>query len=187
MIQTLANLYDGFFGAIERITTGWFLGLAARLTFASVLLFYFWNSALTKIESGFTGLFTLTTGAYGQILPSVAEAVQYDTDKIAFLPYGLIAYLGTYSEFILPALIVVGLFTRAAAFAMLGFVAVMTYVDVNFHNVEAKTIGNFFDRVQDSSLADQRLLWAFLLIVLVVKGAGAISLDALLAKSIRRN
>lgn len=55
---------------------------------------------------------------------------------------------------------------------MLAFIAVMTYVDINLHSVDAKTIGAFFDRIHNSALADQRLLWAFPLIVLVVKGAG---------------
>lgn len=182
MIGALRRLYVGLFQGIESITEGWLLGLAARATFASVLLFYFWNSALTKIGSGFSGLFTPTIGAYGQIVPKAAEEAGYSADKIAFFPYKLIVFAGTYSEFLLPALIVVGLFTRAAALAMLGFIAVMTYVDINFHGVEAKTIGAFFDRVQDSAIADQRLLWAFILLVLVVKGAGAISLDALLGR-----
>ncbi len=182
MIWTIRDLYNGFFGAIERATQGWFIGLAARLTFASVLLLYFWNSALTKIGSGFMGIFVPTIGAYGQILPSVSERYIFDIDKIPFFPYGLIVYFGTYSEFILPVLVVVGLFTRAAALGMLIFIAVMTYVDINFHGVEAKTIGAFFDRIQDSAIADQRLLWAFLLIVLVLKGAGAMSLDQLFGR-----
>lgn len=183
MFGMIRGFYIGFFGAIERATEGWLIGLTARLTFASVLLFYFWNSALTKIGNGVLGIFSPTIGAYGQILPNVSEQYSYNIDSIPYFPYGLIVHLGTYSEFILPALIVVGLFTRAAALGMLIFIAVMTFVDISFHSVDAKTVGAFFDRIQDSALADQRLLWAFPLMVLVVKGAGLVSLDALLDRN----
>ncbi len=187
MFGMIKDAYNGFFGAIERVTEGWFIGLAARLTFASILLPYFWNSALTKIGSGFLGVFSMTTGAYAQILPSVSQQYSYNIEKIPFFPYGLIVYLGTYSEFILPVLIVVGLFTRGAALGMLAFIAVMTYVDINLHSIDAKTIGAFFDRIHDSALADQRLLWAFPLIVLVVKGAGLVSFDSLLCRIFGRS
>jgi putative oxidoreductase len=186
MLSKFVDVYDGFFGAIERATEGWFIGLTARLTFASVLLVYFWNSALTKIGSGISGIFSPTIGAYAQILPGVAESYSYNIDTIPFLPYGLIVFLGTYTEFILPALIVVGLLTRLSALGMVVFIAVMTYIDINFLAADAKTIGAFFDRNPSSLIADQRLLWAFLLIVLVVKGPGFISVDALLGRLVGR-
>jgi putative oxidoreductase len=39
-----------------------------------------------------------------------------------------------------------------------------------------------FDRVHDSVIADQRLLWIFPLIYLAVKGGGPISVDTILSK-----
>ncbi|PLX35947.1 MAG: hypothetical protein C0606_17845 [Hyphomicrobiales bacterium] len=170
------------FTALERALDGWFLGLAARFVFAGVLLFYFWNSALTKIGSGFPGIFVPQDSAYFQILPSVVEQFNYNVASVPFLPYGIIVYAGTYAEFLLPFLIVVGLFTRLASLGMIGFIVVQSSVDILFHGVDAATIGALFDRVQDAAIMDQRALWIFVLVALVVKGAGAISLDALIGK-----
>jgi putative oxidoreductase len=174
------NLYTGFFGAIQKAFEDWFLGLAARLVFASVLLFYFLNSALTKVGVGIPGSFIPGAGAYAQILPKIAEQANYNVSQIAFFPYGLIVWAGTYAEFILPVLVVAGLFTRFAALGMIGFIAVMTYVDITAHNVDAQTIGRFFDTIANAPIADQRLMWSFPLLYLVIRGPGALSLDAML-------
>ncbi len=181
-MRFLCGLYNGFFSLIQKVAGDWFLGLAARLVFASVLLGYFLNSALTKVGSGFPGIFIVSDGAYAQILPSIAESVGYDTSKIDFIPYGLIVHLGTYAEFVFPFLILVGLFTRFAALAMIGFVAVMTYVDIAFHGLGAKAIGMPFDRIHDSVVWDQRLLWVFPLVYLVIRGAGRFSFDGMLSR-----
>ena len=110
------------------------------------------------------------------------EAAGGDVDAVAFLPWGLIVTLGTYAEFILPVLIIVGLFSRLAAVGMIIFIAVQTLVDITVHKVEPETIGALFDRFPDSVILDQRLLWMVPLIYLAIKGAGLISLDALLVK-----
>lgn len=94
----------------------------------------------------------------------------------------LIVLAGTYAEFILPALILIGLFTRLSSLAMIGFIVVMSIVDITGHGASAKTIGALFDRIQDGVIADQRLLWIFPLIYLIIKGAGAISVDGLLGR-----
>ena len=164
-----------------RALDGWFIGLPARLTFAAVLFGYFWNSALTKIGDGPLGFLNITDGAYVQILPSVMEANSYDSSALSFFPWGLIVFLGTYAELVLPVLIVAGLFTRLAALGMLVFIAVQSYVDIAFHRAGPEAIGALFDRLPSAPIADQRALWAFLLLTLVVKGGGALSLDALLA------
>ena len=41
---------------------------------------------------------------------------------------------------------------------------------------DAKFIGSWLNRIPDAMLMDQRLLWVFPLIVLVIKGAGALSI-----------
>ena len=187
MIDGLRRLYGGVFGAIENVLNGWFLGLSARLAFSSVLMMYFLNSALTKVGSGFPGSIIPTSGAYAQMLPPVAEQYGYNADKIPFFPWTIIVYAGTYAEFVLPVLILVGLFTRAASLGMIGFIAVMTFVDINFHGLDAKTIGEFFDRIQDAAVVDQRLLWCFPLLYLAVKGPGLISLDAILGGLIKKD
>jgi putative oxidoreductase len=180
ILQTLTRLYARIFSSIEQALDGWFLGLAARLVFLAVLYLYFLNSALTKVGDGLLGLIHLSAGAYYQIVPQAVDAAGGDVDAISFLPWGLIVHLGTYAEFVLPALIVAGLFTRAAALGMIGFIAVQTLVDITLHMVDATTIGALFDRFPDSVIADQRLLWIFPLAYLAIKGAGLVSLDALL-------
>ncbi|MEM0990851.1 MAG: DoxX family protein [Pseudomonadota bacterium] len=164
---------------IDHATDGWLLGLAARLVFAAVLFLYYWNAALTKIGEGFFGIFQIADGAYFQIVPPVVEAAGYDASAVAFLPWGLIVALGTYAEFLLPVLIVVGLFTRLAAIGMIVFIVVQSYVDIAFHGVDAETIGTLFDRLPSATIMDQRALWVFVMLVLIVKGAGHLSLDAL--------
>lgn len=181
-MKALIDLHNSVFGSIERALDPWFMGLFARFVFAGVLLMYFINSAQTKVGDGIAGFFQVQPGAYFQMLPPVVEQFNYDPSQVPLFPYGLIVYMGTYGEFILPILIVIGLFTRISAIGMMIFVAVMTYVDIVFHQVDDKTIGALFDRFQDSAISDQRLLWLFPLIYLVIKGPGLISVDALLGR-----
>lgn len=179
MISRLAGWYNLIFEKLQSALEDWFLGLAARFVFAGVLLVYLYNSALTKVGDGVLGFFTIQDNAYFQILPSVVERFDYDASQVPFFPYDIIVAAGTYSEFILPLLIVLGLFTRVAALGMIGFVAVQSFVDIAFHGADAKTTGALFDRFSDSAIVDQRSLWVFLLIYLVIRGPGLLSLDAL--------
>jgi putative oxidoreductase len=172
------------FGFAEARLDGWFLGLLARLVFAAVLLGYYLSSAGTKVGDGIAGFFMIGDNAYFQILPSVVEAYGYDASQVPFFPYDLIVIAGTYAEFFLPILIVLGLFTRLAALGMIGFILVQSFVDIAFHGADAETIGAWFDRIPDATILDQRALWVFLLLVLVVKGAGVVSLDGVLGKKI---
>ena len=182
MITRLRALHDHLFDAVERHFGPWLPGLLARVVFAAVLGGYFLNSAMTKIGPGPLGFLTVTDNAYFQILPPVVEAHGFDVSQVAFLPWGAIVHLGTYAEIVLPVLIVVGLFTRLAALGMIGFVVVQSLVDIAFHHADDKTIGALFDRFPDSVILDQRALWMVLLVVLAVRGAGAVSLDRLLAR-----
>ncbi|MBW3096347.1 DoxX family protein [Pseudohoeflea coraliihabitans] len=181
LFNDIAHLHRSVFAAIERGAEGWFLGLAARFVFAAVLWIYFLNSARTKVGDGLAGFFTLTPGAYYQIALPAVEAAGGDVEQVAFLPWGLIVTMGTYAEFVLPLLIVIGLFTRIAALGMIAFIAVQTLVDITVHQIGAEAIGSLFDRFPDAAIADQRLLWLFVLIVIVLKGPGWISLDGVLA------
>lgn len=177
-------LHRCVFGYAEAKLDGWFLGLLARLVFAAVLLVYYLNSAGTKVGDGIAGFFSVGDNAYFQILPSVVEAYGYDASQVPFFPYDIIVFAGTYAEFLLPILIVLGLFTRLASLGMIGFILVQSYVDIAFHGADAKTIGAWFDRFADAAILDQRALWVFLLLTLVVKGAGMISLDWVLGKKL---
>lgn len=147
----------------------WLLPTLARLTFAGVLCGYFWSSALTK----FDGPFTLSIGAYAQIFPRMFEAVGYDPSAMS-LWHRVVALAGSYAEFLLPALIVLGLLTRLAALGMAGFILVQSLTDVIGHGAAA---GAWFDRASDALILDQRALWLLLLAVLLCKGAGPFSAD----------
>ncbi len=182
IIRILEDIYHQLFSTLNRLAGEWFLGLTARLVFASVLLMFFINSARTKVGSGFPDFLIPGSGAYAQILPPIAEASGYDVDQISFIPYGIIVLLGTYSEVIIPVMILIGLFTRAASLAMIGFIAVMTFVDIQFHDIGPEAIGSFFDRIHNSTVSDQRLLWVFPLVYLVLHGGGNISVDKLLER-----
>jgi len=187
MITKLIDLYGRSVRRAEAALDGWFLGLLARFVFAAVLLIYYLNSAATKVGDGIAGFFAVGDNAYFQILPSVVEAYGYDASQVPFFPWDIIVFAGTYAEFILPLLIVLGLFTRLAAIGMIGFTLVQSTVDIAFHGVDAKTIGSWFDRLPDAAILDQRAFWVFLLLVLVVKGAGVVSLDWALGKKLRAN
>jgi len=168
-------------GLADAMRDGWLPGLLARVAFAAVLLVYYLNSAATKVGDGVLGFFTVGSNAYFQILPPVIEAYGYDASQVPFY-WDLVVAAGTYAEFLLPVLIVLGLFTRLAALGMIGFTLVQSFVDIAFHGAGAATIGAWFDRAPDAAILDQRLLWVFLLAILVVKGAGVVSLDGLLAR-----
>lgn len=179
-LTQIVRLHHTVFHTLNRAADTWLLGLLARLTFASVLFLYFWNSALTKIGEGVFGIFSIQDSAYFQILGEQGMiAYEFDTANIPFHVDAIVA-LGTWSEFALPLMIVFGLFTRIAAMGMTIFVFVQSWVDIYVHKVDAGTIGMLFDRVSGSVVMDQRALWVFLFAVLILKGAGAISLDRLL-------
>lgn len=55
----------------------------------------------------------------------------------------------------------------------------MTCVDIYGHHVEPATIGAWFDPKAGSVILDQRLFWLLLLVTLVLKGGGPLSLDRL--------
>lgn len=186
IIGLCVRLYAIVFNTLERVTEGWFLSLVSRVIFAAILFQFFWNSALTKIGGSIMNIFTPTAGAYAQMLPALMEQVSYDTSQIAFFPYGLIVLLGTWGEFLLPILVVVGLFTRAASLGMIVFILVMSYVDITGHGADAKTIGAFFDGDPYAKILDDRLLWIFLLLVPTLKGGGLFSLDTLLGAQYRK-
>jgi putative oxidoreductase len=184
-LGAVIRLHDTVFSGLQAALAGWFTGLAARVVFASVLLLYYLNSSWGKFSDGVFGFLSPSSGAYVSILPKVMEANGYDENALAW-PYDVIVYLGTWTEFVLPLLIVVGLFSRLAALGMIFFVIVQSYVDVTQHGLDAKSVGAMFDRMPDAIIWDQRLLWVFVLVVIVVHGAGRLSLDHLLARP-RRN
>ena len=111
------------------------------------------------------------------------ENVGYDPSALGLWHWAVVT-AGTWAEFILPLTILIGLFTRFSALGMIGFIVVQSLTDLYGHGLsgDAKFIGGWFDRIPDAMLMDQRLLWIFPLIVLVIKGAGALSVDRALMR-----
>lgn len=179
-MNPLVALHNGLFRWVENLLEPWFLPTLARFTFAATLLIYFWNSALLKLGDGILGIVQPSVGAYAQIFPKKMEAVTYDVTQLGWFEWAVVV-AGTWAEFILPALIVLGLFTRLSAIGMIGFVVVQSLTDLYGHGgiEHPETVGAWFDRLPDGAILDQRLFWITVLAILVVKGAGPLSLDRL--------
>lgn len=183
-IRALARMHKTVFTTLDGLLAGWFNGFAARFVFASLLLVYYLNSGWNKFGEGLFGFLNPSAGAYASILPPVFESHGYDVAAVP-LHWDLVVLLGTWSEILLPILIVIGLFGRIAALGMIVFVAVQSFVDVTYHGVAGKYVGSMFDRFPDAIVFDQRLLWVFVLLMVVVNGPGKLSLDHWLARRMR--
>lgn len=141
-------------------TVAW---LASRLPQSLMLLFVrivlagiFWRSGQTKIEEG--SWFTISENTY--------FLFQEEYSGVP-LPSDLAAVMATVSEHLFPILLVLGLFTRLSAAALLG----MTVVIQIF--------------VYPDAWWPVHSLWAALALVLIVRGGGLLSLDAALVKRTR--
>lgn len=178
-MNALVSFHNAVFDRIER--ADWILPTLARVLFAAIFLFYFWVSGLTKLGDGLLGLFQPSVGAYAQIFPKAMEAAGYDASQLSIFHWAVVV-AGTWAEFLLPLLIVIGLMSRLAALGMIGFVVVQSLTDLYGHGAigEAGTVGAWFDKIPDAVILDQRALWVFLLLVIVVKGAGPLSVDRVL-------
>ena len=181
----LLGLHNRIFGFLDHAVSPWLLPSLARLVFAGVLLFYFWKSALTKVGDGLFGIFLPSAGGYAQIFPAKADAVSYNTSAFSIGEW-LVVLAGMWAEFILPALIVLGLLTRLASIGMIGFVFIQSLTDIYGHHADAQTIGAWFDGQSGALILDQRAFWVFLLLYLVLKGGGPFSVDRLLGIGPRR-
>ena len=116
----------------------------------------FWRSGRTKVDEG--------------SWLSVSDTAKFlfeEEYKNVPLPAEFAAYMATYAEHLFPALLFIGLFTRLSALALLG----MTMVIQIF--------------VYPEAWWSVHIIWVALALVLIVRGPGAISVDALLAKRMR--
>lgn len=175
-MNALTRLHTKIFTPLER--ADWILPTLARFLFAAVLAVYFWVSALTKVGDGVFGVFQPSVGAYAQIFPKVMLEVGYDTSQLGLYHWAVVT-AGTLAEFILPVLIIIGLMTRLASLGMIGFIVVQSLTDLNGHDKwgDGLVMGAWFDAPSNSLIMDQRALWVFLLLLLVIKGAGPLSFD----------
>lgn len=114
----------------------------------------FWRSGRTKIEEG--------------SWLSVSDTAQFlfkEEYSNVPLPPALASYLATYAEHLFPALLVFGLLTRISALALLG----MTMVIQIF--------------VYPEAWWSVHMIWVALALVLIVRGGGKFSADAILTRS----
>lgn len=120
------------------------LALIDRIGIAAIFFF----SGRTKVD----GFLTVNDSAY---------ALFRDEYKVPLIPPEIAAHMATYAEHLFPLLLVLGLFTRLSALALLGMTAVIqifVYPDA----------------------WPTHLSWAGLLLYLVAHGAGKASLDNLI-------
>ena len=113
----------------------------------------FWRSGQTKVAEG--TWFQLTDTTYELFRTEYAGVP---------LPPELAAVMANAAEHVLPALLLVGLFTRGSALALVG----MTLIIQLF--------------VYPDAWWPEHSLWTALALVLVLRGGGLFSLDALLAR-----
>jgi putative oxidoreductase len=149
-MQAVTAAYDRGVGWISGKLPETLMLLFVRVVLAGV----FWRSGRTKVDEG--------------SLLSVSENTLYQFaddpfNKLPLLPHEFAAYLTTYMEHLLPFLLVLGLFTRLSALALLG----MTLVIQIF--------------IFPDAWWPDHSLWAALALVLIVRGSGSLSVDALLA------
>lgn len=141
--EARASLTDRFAALAARALPLWLLLLVMRFAAASI----FFLSARTKVE----GWFTISDNAY--------ELFEYEY-ALPLIPSHVATILATVSEHVFPLLLVMGLFTRYAALALLG----MTLVIQIFVYPDAWST---------------HLSWAGLLLPLIALGGGRLSIDHL--------
>ncbi len=178
-MTSLLALYDRITVGLDAIAPA-VLPSVARLVFAATLFTYYLNAGFAKLGDGFLGLFAPGAGAYVTIFPRQFEAVGYDVSQFGFIHW-VVAFAGTWGEIILPLLIVAGLFTRIAAAGMIVVVLVQSWVDIVGHGLAEADIGSWFDNLPTAVVLDQRAFWVVLLLILVFRGAGPLSVDRLIS------
>lgn len=130
-------------GRVDRALSDSLLALVSRVAIASI----FFLSGRTKVS----GLLTITDGTY---------TLFQEEYRLPGISPVLAAHLATYAEHFFPLLLVLGLFTRGAALALLGMTAV---IEIFVYPDAWPT----------------HLSWAAILLFLVARGAGRWSLDRL--------
>lgn len=139
--QGIRGLWSRCAGILTRLMSHDLLALVSRLAVAA-LFFY---SGRTKVE----GFLTITEGTY-ELFRS-----EY---KLPLVPPEIAAHLATYAEHLFPLLLLLGLFTRLSALALLG----MTLTIQLFVYPDAWPT---------------HLSWAALMLYLAGRGAGRVSAD----------
>jgi putative oxidoreductase len=149
MLQSLTRPYDRVVAFLNGPVAESIALAFVRLALAGI----FWLSGRTKVEEG--SLLTVSENALYQFSED-------PFNKVPLLPSDIAAYLTTYAEHVLPILLLLGLFTRLSALALMGMTLVI----------------QFF--VFPEAWWQVHILWVALAMVLIVRGGGGFSLDRIL-------
>ncbi|MEQ1597607.1 MAG: DoxX family protein [Casimicrobium sp.] len=149
MLQSLTRRYDHIVALLSRRVAESIALVFVRLALAGI----FWMSGRTKVDEG--SLLTVSENA-------IYQFSEEPFSNVPLLPSDIAAYLTTYAEHILPILLVLGLFTRLSALALMGMTLVI----------------QFF--VFPEAWWQVHILWVALAMVLIVRGGGILTLDRLL-------
>jgi len=143
---------------LDRVPHG-FIALLGRFSIAAV----FWKSGQTKVE-GFA--IDIVSGEFTLGIPHLSDsavALFRDEFRLPIIPPELAAPMAAFAEHLFPILILIGLATRFSALALLVMTAT---IQVFVYPDAYPTHG----------------VWAAVLLYLVARGPGAVSLDHLLAR-----
>lgn len=147
----MSSVFSLYDRLVELLSSRWFEGLALLFTRVA-LAGVFWRSYKTKVEEG----------TWFQISDITYFLFENEYSGVP-LPTDIAAHMATYAEFLFPLLLVIGLATRFASLSLL----IMTLVI------------QFF--VYPEAWWSVHLLWAAMALVLLARGAGLFSLDAVIA------
>lgn len=134
--------------------SGKFIESLVLLVVRVALAGIFWRSGRTKVEEG----------SWLEITDSTYFLFEYEYSGVPLLSPDIATPLATYAEHLFPILLVAGLATRFSALSLL----IMTLVI------------QFF--VYPEAWWQTHILWVALTAVLITRGAGIFSLDALIAR-----
>jgi len=156
--SSLARLVTLSIGLFERIPNS-LIAFIARFSIAAV----FWSSGQTKVQ-GF--VLNIVSGEFSLGWPRLSDSVVdlfRDEYKLPIISPEIAAPMAATAEHLFPLLLLIGLGTRFSAFALLGMTLV---IQVFVYPDAYPTHGT----------------WAALLLYLIARGPGVLSIDYLLAR-----
>ncbi len=148
---------------LERIPHS-FIALVARLSIAAV----FWTSGQTKVQGFVVNIITGDVHLGWPRLSDSVVALFRDEYKLPFIPPEIAAPMAATAEHLFPLLLVLGLGTRFSALALLGMTLV---IEVFVYPDAYPTHGT----------------WAAVLLYLIARGPGVLSIDHWLARRASRS
>lgn len=151
----MGGLKDIYDRAVGIVSGRFFEGLVLLFT-RIVLAHVFWASGRTKVVEG--SWLTISDTTY--------FLFENEYSGVPLIPSNIAAHMATYSETFFPILLVLGLATRFSALALMGMtlvIQIFVYPDAwwTFHS-----------------------LWLAMAVVLVSRGGGMFSADALIARKL---